>query len=192
MKAVLSVTHIQNFKDGNNHALSLVYREFAVGVTMVAYRYLQNKEEAKDVMMEVFEKMLSMTAEERVQKIPRDPDALKGWLYMVTKNLSLDWIKHRKIVLRYLETREDDPVTVSDAEHRWDTQALEQVMKHLIESEQRVARLHFAGYTHEEIANRLNVSYNTVRNQLSSAKKKIRKYISPTLIVLMLHMLAIC
>lgn len=189
MRGTLTIAQIQNFKEGSNQALSLVYRQFAVGVTMVAYRYLQNKDEAKDVMMEVFEKMLSMEVAERMQKIPRDPDALKGWLYMVTKNLCLDWIKHRKIVLRYLETREDEPVIYSDAERNWDTQVIEQVMKHLVESEQRVARLHFAGYTHEEIANRLNVSYNTVRNQLSSAKKKIRKYISPTLIVLMIQLI---
>jgi DNA-directed RNA polymerase specialized sigma24 family protein len=35
--------------------------------------------------------------------------------------------------------------------------------------------LHLQGFKNEEIANQLNISYNTVRNTLHSAKQRVKK-----------------
>jgi RNA polymerase sigma-70 factor (ECF subfamily) len=180
--------YIDAFKCGENQALGHIYDLYAVRLSMVAYRYLQNTQESKDVVMDVFEKLIQMSAEKRKLQIPVTSEGFTGWLITITKNYTLDLIKHKTIVARYqAEGSHNEVYSQSDAERVWDKQTVDYVISQLHESEQKVASLHYEGYSHEEIAKRLNVSYNTVRNQLSSAKKKIRKYISAPLIVLLIN-----
>ncbi len=181
--------YVDAFKCGDNQALGHVYDLYAVRLSMVAYRYLQNTQESKDVVMDVFEKLIQMSVEKRKLQIPVTPEGFTGWLITITKNYTLDLIKHKTIVARYqAQCLNNEVYSESDAERLWDKQTVDYVISQLLESEQKVASLHYEGYSHEEIAQRLNISYNTVRNQLSSAKKKIRKYISAPLIVLIINM----
>ena len=188
MNILIKNKHIEDFIAGDNKALGHIYDVYAVRLSMVAYRYLQNSQESKDVLMDVFEKLINMSIEKRKLQVPDQPKGFTGWIITVTKNHTLDLIKHKTIVERHLaDVTYQDVYIQSDAERVWDKQLVDKVISQLHESEQKVTSLHYAGYSHEEIAQKLNVSYNTVRNQLSSAKKKIRKYISTPLIVLLIN-----
>ncbi len=189
MNNLIQNKYIEDYKSGSNHALGHIYDLYALRLSMVAYRYLQDKQESKDVVMDVFEKLIQMSNEKRRLQVPDKPDGFTGWLITITKNYTLDLIKHKKIVERYqADGMHQEGHSQSEAERVWDKQTVDYVISQLHESEQRVTSLHFEGYSHIEIAQKLNVSYNTVRNQLSSAKKKIRKYISTPLIVLLLNL----
>ncbi len=189
MNNLIKNTHIEDFIAGENKALGHIYDIYAVRLSMVAYRYLQNTQESKDVVMDVFEKLINMSIEKRKLQVPDQPKGFTGWIITVTKNHTLDLIKHKIIVGRHLaDNMHQDVYIQSDSERVWDKQMVDEVISQLHESEQKVTSLHYEGYSHHEIAQKLNVSYNTVRNQLSSAKKKIRKYISSPLIVLLLNL----
>jgi RNA polymerase sigma factor (sigma-70 family) len=180
--------YIEDFKSGSNQALGHIYDLYAVRLSLVAYRYLQDKQESKDVVMDVFEKLINMSIEKRKLQVPDQPKGFTGWIITVTKNHTLDLLKHKTIVGHHLAVITYQDVYIqSDVERLWDKQLVDKVIKQLHGSEQKVTSLHYAGYSHEEIAQKLNVSYNTVRNQLSSAKKKIRKYITTPLIVLLIN-----
>ncbi len=188
MNILIDHKYIDAFKYGDNQALGRIYDVYAVRLSMVAYRYLQNTQESRDVVMDVFEKLIQMSDEKRKLQIPVTPEGFTGWLITITKNYTLDLIKHKTIVARYqADSLNNEVYSQSDAERVWDKQTVDYVISQLHESEQKVASLHYSGYSHEEIAKKLNISYNTVRNQLSSAKKKIRKYISTPLIVLLIN-----
>jgi RNA polymerase sigma-70 factor (ECF subfamily) len=182
-------TYIEDYITGDNKALGYIYDLYAVRLSMVAYRFLQNAQESNDVVMDVFEKLIQMNNDKRKVLVPKNPEGFTGWIITVTKNHTLDLIKHKKIVELYQADRiHQDVYSKPEVERVWDKQMFDEVINQLHNCEQKVTRLHFEGYSHEEIAQKLNVSYNTVRNQLSSAKKKIRKYISIPLIVLLLNL----
>jgi RNA polymerase sigma-70 factor (ECF subfamily) len=186
----IEIKHILAFKSGDNQSLGFVYDVYSAKLLMVAYKYLQNTQEAKDVVMDIFEKLVYMCEEKRKHSVPETIEGFTGWLVTITKNYTLDQLKHRIIVARYqAESAHLEPVTAPDADRIWDKQTLDFVISQLKGNEKEVASLHFSGYSHDEIAFKLNVSYNTVRNQLFSAKKKIRKYISASLIVLLTNLL---
>lgn len=183
---IVKITHIKNFKQGNNELIALAYKQYAVSLAFMAYKYLKNDDESRDLVMDLFEKMIQMNTAERSTKIPESEEQFKNWLYLVGKNMCLDIIKHKQVVQNYMAANVNNAVSYSDSERKWDKQTFDYVLNQLNDSEQRVARLHFEGFSNDEISQKLNVSYNTVRNQLSTAKKKIRKYISVNVIVYIL------
>jgi RNA polymerase sigma-70 factor (ECF subfamily) len=190
VKKQIEIKHISSFKSGDNQSLGIVYDVFASKLSMVAYKYLQNTQESKDVVMDIFEKLMFMSEEKRKHNVPETIEGFTGWLVTITKNHTLDLLKHKSIVARYqAENINIEPLSAPDADRIWDKQTVDFVISQLKGSEKEVASLHYSGYSHDEIAAKLNVSYNTVRNQLFSAKKKIRKYISTSLIVLLLNLL---
>ncbi len=190
MNKSIDIKYINAYKCGDNQSLGVVYDTYAVKLSMVAYKYLQNTQEAKDVVMDVFEKLIHLSDEKRKLTVPDSTDGFTGWLVTITKNYTLDQLKHKSIVARYqAESANKELLTQPDADRIWDKQTVDYVINQLHGSEKEVACMHYSGYSHEEIASKLNVSYNTVRNQLSSAKKKIRKYISTSLVVLLLNLL---
>ncbi len=190
MNKTIDIKYINAFKSGDNQSVGFIYDVYAVKLSMVAYKYLQNTQEAKDVVMDVFEKLVYMNNEKRKLVVPDTLEGFTGWLVTITKNYTLDQLKHKNIVARYqAESAKNEYLIQPDSDRIWDKQTVDYISNQLQGSEKQVASLHFLGYTHDEIANKLNVSYNTVRNQLSSAKKKIRKYISTSLIVLLVNLL---
>lgn len=190
MNKAISTNHIILYKLGDNQLIGLFYNVYAAKLLMVAYKYLQNTQEAKDVVMDVFEKLIHLNEEKRKTVVPDSVDGFTGWLVTIAKNYSLDQLKHKNTVARYqAERANSEPLTQPDADRIWDKQIIDYVINQLQGSEKEVASMHYSGYSHDEIAGKLNVSYNTVRNQLSSAKKKIRKYISAPLVVLLLNQL---
>lgn len=184
VKLLLTSDQIYAFKKGDNAPLTEVYKNCSLQLVFVAYKYLNNTDEAKDVTMEVFNKLLQMNAEKR-SKIPADPEAFKNWLFLVTKNYCLDAIRHHKIVLKYQQEHAGETGVQADVERKWDAETVAVLLNKLPDAEQRVCRMHYEGFSNEEIAQQLDISYNTVRNQLSSGKKRIRRYISGNLIVLL-------
>ncbi len=186
----ITINQISSYKLGDNQPIGLFYDAYAAKLLLVAYKYLQNTQEAKDVVMDVFEKLVYLNDEKRKAIVPDSVEGFTGWLVTITKNYTFDQLKHKKIVAKYqAESASIIPLTQPEADRIWDRQTIDYVINKLEGSEKDVASMHYSGYSHDEISGKLNVSYNTVRNQLSSAKKKIRKYISTPLVVLLLNQL---
>lgn len=183
VKPFVTSGNIIAFKEGDNQPLGIVYQCYAVQLGFVAYRYLHNEDDSKDVVMEVFNKLIKMDAAQR-NRVPETTEAFKNWLFLVAKNYCLDVIKHNKIILSYQQNNTSEQSVVSTAERSWDNETARFLLSKLPVAEQKVCIMHFEGFSHEEISDSLKISYNTVRNQLSSGKKKIRRYISDGLIVL--------
>lgn len=180
---------INAYKSGDNALVAKAYQAYATRMSMVAYRWLNSADDARDVVMDVFEGLLQMDAEKRLVQIPKSPDTFKSWLFLCTKNACLDILRKRQVRYKYQPLLTDDHLVLSVVEKKWDKQIVDYVMNQLVDSEREVVRLHFEGYSNMEIAQLRNLSYQTVRNQLSSAKKIIRKYIKPELYSLILFII---
>jgi len=184
----LNKRQIKKFIDGDNQSMAELYEEYSVGLNFLAFKYLKDIDDAYDAVMDVFNKLMQMTPEQRKLKIPEDPEKIGAWLYTIARNYCLDLIKHKQVVNNFAHDSisAQESSVESDVLRKWDKQIIDEVMHKLNNAEQQILELHLNGYSHQEIAQQLSLSYNTVRNQVFSAKSKIKKYISGLLIVFIL------
>lgn len=94
MPEKINVKELKNLfaeiKNNNNIAFEEFYSKYDKLVLKITYSILKNKNDAEDVMQLVFEKIYSMNKE----KLPTKNEA--SWLYSVTRNETLNYLKSNK------------------------------------------------------------------------------------------------
>ena len=82
---------IQKFKEtSNNEIIGELFQRYTHLVFGVCMKYLKDEDEAKDGVMQIFEKLITDLHRHNV-------DNFKGWLYMVAKNHCLMYFRSKKI-----------------------------------------------------------------------------------------------
>lgn len=165
------------------HKVTEIFKNHSSELLMVSYSYLKDLDAARDAVANCFEKLL---LNEIV--LERSEEEIKAWLFVVVKNHSLDLLKvslNRKRLLSYLTF---DFFTNSNWQSKVEHDYMLRILKLLSPKESEIFKLHLEGYSNDEIKDKLNVSYATVKNQLYDAKKKLRKIweITGGLIVLLI------
>lgn len=91
-------------KYGNKIAFEKLYNNYNKLIYSIAYSILKNKQDAEDVVQIVFEKLYSIDKD----KLPNRNES--SWLYSVTKNETINYLKHNKnnIDLDSIYNIEDD------------------------------------------------------------------------------------
>ena len=77
-------------KYGNKIAFEKLYNNYNKLIYSIAYSILKNKQDAEDVAQIVFEKLYSIDKD----KLPTRNES--SWLYSVTKNETINYLKHNK------------------------------------------------------------------------------------------------
>ncbi|MDR2086234.1 MAG: RNA polymerase sigma-70 factor [Dysgonamonadaceae bacterium] len=163
---------INNLRSGNPDVFDSVYRLYFKGLCSFASQYV-SKEEAEEVVQET---MLWLW-ENRQNLIP--DMSLKSLLFMIVKNKSLNRITHNRIksavhqkIAEKFENQFGDP-------DFYLYQELTTLLQHAIEKLPQEYRIAFEmnrlqDMTHKEIAQKLNVSHQTVNYRISQALKILR------------------
>lgn len=88
----------------------------------------------------------------------------------------LDQIKTNNIHNRIIHDNEifKENNIWNEAEEFIENGTMNYLKKCLTHAELKIIEFHLNGYKNEEISKELNLSYNTIRNTISSAKKKLR------------------
>lgn len=145
-------------------------------MVLLAVGYLKDPEEACDVVMHIFERLITNTT--RLDQIAdSSEEELRSYLMLVTKHRCLDYIKVNKnrmaiqgfLKLRWSQNERNKSIDAFEEE------AILRLKAVLADQESRIFDLHLQGFSNEEIATELSISYNTVRNTLTNARNKIRK-----------------
>lgn len=164
----------KRFVVGDNNALKSTYLNHHAALLMTAYYYLKNEEEAKDIVADIFKKLLEMTVEERKEKLVGVNEKLATFLKVLVKNKCLDYIKVEKNRTRIVNSmsaffsRSNSSFSLVDEDFKL-------MLDTLPERQKEVLALHLEGYDNNEISEKLDITYNTCRNTLSTSKKKIRE-----------------
>jgi RNA polymerase sigma-70 factor (ECF subfamily) len=163
---------INNLRSGSSEVFDSVYRIYFKGLCLFASQYI-NKEEAEEVVQET---MLWLW-ENRTTLI--EEMSLKSLLFMIVKNKSLNRISHNQIksavhqkIAKKFEAQFNDPDFYLYKE-------LSDLLAHAIEKLPEGYRIAFEmnrldAMSHKEIAQELNVSYQTVNYRISQALKILR------------------
>lgn len=152
-----------------------LFESFSRKMMGVCLRYTKDAEEAQDVLqigfVKVFEKLHLFNNE----------GSLEGWIRKVLVNCALDQIRKNK--------KFDDNVDLSKVDFQMASEN-ENVLEHLSANDllkiiqamptgfRTVFNLYaIEGYTHQEIADQLNISINTSKSQYSRARVYLQKII---------------
>ena len=179
---------IADLCEGDETALAPLVEKYKRMVYRLAMQITKNHADADDVMQETFIKVY------RSIRTFRKDAAFETWLYRITVNEALNFVKRRERQrASTLETTSESEV---EAGTRYRAQIANDPHVHAEKTELRhhvtkavnslslkhrtVVILHeFEGLTHGEIASILNCSEGTVRSRLHYARKKLRTLLKP-------------
>ena len=171
-----------DFKYGNKRAFEYLFKSYYKPLCNYAFQILKNQVYAEEVVEELFVRLWENRSKTDVQQ------SFKSYLYRSTYNSCMNYLRKQKNEQKYrdfflhhlspestsLETNESYPLTsIIDRE-------LEKEMHEVIESLPEKCRIifkmsRFDEKSHEEIANEINVTVNTVKTQIVRALNKIRE-----------------
>ena len=165
---------VKALKEGNQLAFSIVYKTYAAQTFSLAFKYLLNKELAEDAVQNLFLK-LWLKKEEIDETKP-----INRYLFTMLKNDLLNTLRDSKKNIYLLE---DCLSMVLELEDNSQNENLKQEQMNIIQqaleqlSPQRckVFEMKVSGkYSNQEIADKLNLSINTIKFQYSQSLKQIR------------------
>lgn len=146
----------EGLKDKNKDAYEQLYQKYGLLVYKIAFSVLKNKENAEDIMQNVFIKIANLTEE----KLPSKYEA--SWLYSVTKNEAISYIRKNKenIPIEEIPQKSNE----DEIEKMLGNSDYEKMISFLEETEQQIISLKVdIGLSFKEISNLLNMPIGTVQ-----------------------------
>ncbi|WP_062054827.1 RNA polymerase sigma factor [Aquimarina longa] len=150
---------------------SKIYKKYSKDLYNFLYYKYGHSLDPMDKMQEAFIKLLS-----NCKNV--SPDKAKSFLFKIAKNMMLNAIKHRKVILKYRELKPKEYTHESPEfllEHKQFLQRYQQALSMLTE-DQRVAFLlnKVEKKKHAEIAEILGVTQKAVENRIYTAYNKLK------------------
>lgn len=163
-------------REGNRDAFDTLYRKHWKAVYNAAYKRLGNYDQAKDIAQDVF---IQFWTQQTSRSSAHPIDNVSAYLYVAVRNQVLKWMEREKKfvpipeLLLHLESRRDH----ADAQVRYNElrAAFDNVVNQFPQQQQVIFRMRYDyDLSSDEIADKLNVSPKTVRNQLGRAMSKLK------------------
>lgn len=172
---MVSKGNLLKYIEGDNEALSISFETTLPNLIFYAYRFVHDKEVASDLVVDLFERLIQYSTTERKEKLTANPDHFKNLVYLIVKNKCLDYIKVNSNRERILSESISKPfLTENTAEELFIKESFDSLCKCLGERQKEVLTLSINGYTPDEIAKSLNLSVQTVKNTLSTTRRKVK------------------
>jgi len=163
-------------RNGSLDTLGVLYSRYMHLVYGVSLKYLGNRDDAKDVVMQIFEKLIIDLPGQEVRNF-------KSWLYVLTKNYCLMQIRSNKsaggrmegykIELEFMESEQEmHPIDRED-------QSVEEALKHCIEQlkieqKQCIELFYYQKLCYQEIAEKLKMNEKKVKSYLQNGKRNLK------------------
>lgn len=165
---------MMEIKAGNMLAFDLLYKKYCGRIYKFGYSLLKSKEETENLLQEVF---LSLW-EHRFNV--ENNASVKSFLFTVTYNSAISFLRKKAKdneffkYLKSLQEPSDVPVDVALNYRELETR-LEEIINGLPQRQKEIYLMHkVEGLKYAEIAERLNLSVNTIENHMARALRTIR------------------
>jgi len=160
---------VARMSNGDRAALAELYERHAARMLALALSILRDREEAEDLLHDVFLEAWRRSADYSVER-----GSVRAWLVTRTRSRALDRIKSTR--RRRDVPDEGDPVVVTLPFAMDDHQLLRQTLKHMPEPQKQVLLLgYFEGLSAAEIAERLGIPVGTVKSRTRAALASLRE-----------------
>jgi len=163
---------IEGCAKNKNSAQKQLYELFASKMLAIAMRYCKGQLEAEDVIQEAFLKVFN-----NISKFKGD-SSLYFWIKRIVINTALNHQRSKLYLFPMVDVnnvnQKDESINLSD----FTTNDLLKMIQSLPVGCQVIFNLYaIEGYSHKEIADRLEISEGTSKSQYSRAKQILRKMI---------------
>ncbi|WP_316792422.1 RNA polymerase sigma factor [Pedobacter frigoris] len=175
LKELTDLALLSLLKEDNNDAFNEIYARYWDVVYAVACKKLLDKEEAKDVVHDMF--LLIWLKRNSIQITT----TFAGYIYVILKNKLTDLSRRRILQLKHSnETIKSESGTEENVFERYASKDMVSQLQLEIENMPVGMRKVFLMSREEqlsvnEIANKLSISSQTVKNQITSALKRLRE-----------------
>ena len=167
---------IEQCRKGIRNAQRTLYEQYAGTMLAVCSRYIADRNEAEDVMIGGFVKVFG-----KLDQFKHE-GSFEGWIRRIMVNESLTYIRRNKQM--YLEVdieeahRSPDYAVLDNHLHAED---LMKLIEQLPTGYRTVFNLYaIEGFSHKEIAEKMGISENTSKSQLSRARSLLQKHLLQT------------
>jgi RNA polymerase sigma-70 factor (family 1) len=185
----LNDLYAARLKQADQEAFQMIYRIYSVRLYNFAFKFLKNKELSEEVVQESFLN-LWLNREKLNEAYPVGP-----YLFSIGKRVTLNSLKQFSMSkagleklwqsITYFHNETEEAVEINNL-----IEFAETAFSSLPAQQQLVFRLsREEGLTYEEIADKLQISRNTVRNHLVAALKNLKTQFAQSDIVYLLILL---
>ena len=162
---------IKACKNGDNHAQKELYDLFSPTMMVIALRYSKSVSDAEDILQEAFVKVF-----QKIGSLKRH-DKLGGWIKRIVINTSLN--QNRSKLYMFPMSHVDEITLHSENEVDLSEIHFQELLK-MIQALPAGCQIIFNlyaidGYSHSEIAEKLDISSGTSKSQYSRARKILRE-----------------
>lgn len=162
-----------------------IYNQYKILVYNLALHYIQNTEDAEEITQDVFVKVHNSLGSFNQKS------SLKTWIYRITINKSLDFIRHKKSTKRFFifgkkSENEQELNNISTFEHpgialekQEEASILFKVINELTENQKTAFILSkLDGLSNPEISEVMNLSISSVESLVFRAKVALKEKLS--------------
>jgi RNA polymerase sigma factor (sigma-70 family) len=170
--------NLQKCLRGDQKAYKAVYEAYSKAMFSIAMRMLNNREEAEEILQDVF-----IAAFRNIKEL-QDFKSFGGWLKKITINRSLDQLKKRKLSFETVNDVEiADEEEEPENERNYTVEIIQAATQELDDTYRIVFTLHlFEDYSHSMISEKLGISESNSKTILFRAKKKLIGILNQTLL----------
>jgi RNA polymerase sigma-70 factor (ECF subfamily) len=165
-------------KAGNSFAFEKLYFSYSKKLYNFAFNILKSREDAEGIVQNVFTKIWEIRSEINTEL------SFGGYIFRIAKNMLLNQLKKKineKEYINYLLTMPEDYSLPVEQEINFLELNLEieRLISEIPEKRREIFRLsRHEGLTYREIAEKMNISVNTVNTQISKSLEHIRDHLA--------------
>jgi RNA polymerase sigma-70 factor (family 1) len=179
MKQHIHSDIISGFHKGNSRAFDLLFDMFFPALCYFANKLIEERQEAEDIVLDTFQKLWARR--EHFETMPN----IKAFLYITVRNTCLNYLRYRETQRK--RTREMIKLMPERFEEDAEQQRIRaEVMKNIYSEIEKLPKkcrevfelYYFEGMKANEIAEQLQISESTVRNQKVRALQLLKTALS--------------
>lgn len=170
-KAILRLTR------GNKKGFDWIYEQYSVFLYSFVFGFLKSKEESEEVVQEVFIKLWQSRKQLNPDK------SLKSFIFTLAKNMVLNKLKRKKIEEKHRDNIKNNSFKVANnieesVNFKELTSIYNKAINNLPVKRRKIFLLNREEeMSYQEIATLLDISVNTVKDQITKALKEIRRHV---------------
>lgn len=166
---------VSSLKLKDEHALAALYKMYAASLKGIILRIVIHEETAEDLLQETFVKIWNS-----IDKYDDSKGRLFTWMSRLAKNIAIDQLRKKSHVnsARHVNIQDKIPDIDQKLSYKFNTDVIG--IRTLTKTMNPMQRLlldmvYFEGYTHNEIAEELNIPLGTVKSKIRNALLELRK-----------------
>lgn len=159
---------IEECRQGSSKAQFMLYKQYSRAMYNLAYRMMNNREDAEDMLQETFIDCFRNIGSFRFES------TFGAWLKSILINKCINQIRKKKVDLVLADSFPQIPVE-EEAEPEYSTDAVFRGIEKLPDGYRIILTLYLLeGYDHTEIAQIMGITESTSKSQYSRAKDKLK------------------